>query len=66
MKRQFRGNEKSAFKPKYSITPKIADALMKIAALKEAINNLPITPQLIKTLRETPSSVVFYSQVIDV
>jgi len=53
MKRQFRGNEKSAYKPKYSITPQIADALMKIAALKESINNLPITPQLIKTLRET-------------
>jgi Fic family protein len=53
MERKFRGNEKSAFKPKYSITPKIADALMRIAALKEAINNLPITPQLMKTLRET-------------
>ena len=53
MERNFRGNEKSPFKPKYTITPKIADTLMRIAALKEAINNLPITPQLMKTLRET-------------
>jgi len=58
MKRQNSGNEKadfspSAFKPKYKIAPKIADALMRIAALKETINDLPITPQLMKTLRET-------------
>jgi len=53
MERKPGGAEKNSFKPKYSITPKIADALMRIAALKEAIHNLPITPQLIKTLRET-------------
>jgi Fic family protein len=41
------------FKPNYTITSKIASALMKIEALKEAIKSLPITPRLLKTLRET-------------
>jgi Fic family protein len=41
------------FEPNYTITPKIATALMKIEAVKEVVKSLPITPQLIKTLRET-------------
>lgn len=41
------------YKPTFTITPKITNALMKIEALKESIKNLPITPGVMKTLRET-------------
>ena len=41
------------FKPNFTITPQITKALMKIEALKESIKNLPITPGVMKTLRET-------------
>jgi Fic family protein len=41
------------FKPNFIITPKIAKALMKIEALKETTKMLPITPEVMKTLRET-------------
>jgi Fic family protein len=41
------------FKPVFAITPKIAKALMQIEALKEAIGSLPITPKVMKTLRDT-------------
>ena len=41
------------FKPNFTITPKITNALMKIEALKENIKGLPITPGVMKTLRET-------------
>lgn len=41
------------FKPLYSITPQIASALMRIEAAKQAIVDLPITPQMLTTLRET-------------
>lgn len=41
------------FNPKFTITPQIATALMKIESVKESIQNLPITPHVLKTLRET-------------
>jgi Fic family protein len=41
------------YKPTFTITPKITNALMKIEALKESIKSLPITPGVMKTLRET-------------
>ena len=41
------------FDPVFSITPKIASALMRIEGLKEAVRNLPVTPWVLKTLRET-------------
>jgi Fic family protein len=41
------------FKPKFTITPKIASALMRIEAAKQRIQDLPITPSLLATLRET-------------
>lgn len=41
------------FNPKYTITPKTANALMKIEASKEAIKNLPVTPLLLSKLKET-------------
>ena len=42
-----------AFEPLFTITPQIAKALMQIEALKETIKGLPITPHVLKTLRET-------------
>ena len=41
------------FKPKYEITPDIAKGLMRVEAVKQSITDLPITPRVIKTLRET-------------
>lgn len=41
------------FKPKFTITPGIARALMRIEGLKQAIQDLPITPSVLATLRET-------------
>jgi Fic family protein len=41
------------FKPKYTITPNIAKGLMRIESVKQSIVDLPITPKVLKTLRET-------------
>lgn len=41
------------FEPRFTITPKIAGALMRIEAAKQAIQDLPITPSVLATLRET-------------
>ncbi len=41
------------FKPKYTITPNIANDLMRIESVKQSIVDLPITPKVLKTLRET-------------
>src|SRR5262249_35589972 len=41
------------FQPNFTITPRIADALMRIATVKEAVEHLPITPAVLATLRET-------------
>ncbi len=41
------------FKPKYTITSAIAKGLMRIEAAKQSIADLPITPKVLKTLRET-------------
>jgi Fic family protein len=43
----------NAFTPQFNITSKIANALMRIEAAKQAITYLPITPQVLSTLRET-------------
>lgn len=42
-----------AFRPRYSITPETAKALMAIEASRSAIDRLPISPQLIASLRES-------------
>ena len=42
-----------AFEPKFTITSKVANALMRIEAAKEAVRHLPITPAVLATLRET-------------
>jgi Fic family protein len=44
---------KMPFEPHFTITPRIASALMRIEALKENIKTLPITPGVMKTLRDT-------------
>lgn len=41
------------FNPVYTITPEIANALMRIEAAKQAIVDLPITPAVLISLRET-------------
>lgn len=41
------------FTPKYTITPKIVAALMKIEATKEKVQHLPLTPTTLASLRES-------------
>lgn len=41
------------FSPIFTITPTIAANLMRIEAVKEAIQLLPITPRVLASLRET-------------
>ena len=41
------------FDPKFSITPKLATSLMRIEAARQAVQDLPITPSVLATLRET-------------
>lgn len=41
------------FNPIFTITPKTARALMRIEAVKQTIQDLPITPAVLATLRET-------------
>lgn len=42
-----------AFKPAFTITAKVANALMRIEAAKQAVHYLPITPAVLASLRET-------------
>jgi len=41
------------FQPKFSITPKVANALMRIEAARQAVVDLPMTPKVQARLRET-------------
>lgn len=41
------------FEPKFSITSKVATTLMRIEAARQAVQDLPITPAVLATLRET-------------
>jgi Fic family protein len=41
------------FKPTFSITPKIARSLMRIEAARQAVQDLPITPRELASLRAT-------------
>jgi len=43
----------SRFRPVFSITPAIARGLMRIEAVKQAIETLPITPRVLANLRQT-------------
>lgn len=42
-----------AFKPIFTISPKIANALMRIEAVKQSIQDLPITLSVLTTLRQS-------------
>src|SRR6202795_2308147 len=41
------------FDPKFTITSRVASALMRIEGAKEAISHLPITPSVLETLRQS-------------
>ena len=43
----------TTFKPIFTITPAIAGNLMRIEAVRQAIQSLPITPRVLASLRET-------------
>src|SRR5580704_5894900 len=43
----------SGLHPVFTITPPIATGLMRIEAVKQAIQTLPITPRVLANLRET-------------
>ena len=45
--------KKFNFNPKYTITNSIANNILKIEQLKERIKNLPVTPHLMASLRES-------------
>src|ERR1700679_3064959 len=41
------------FNPRFTITPAVANALMRIEAVRQTIASLPITPRVLARLRET-------------
>ena len=41
------------FSPRYTITPKVANCLMRIEAAKQKVMHLPLTPSVLSSLRET-------------
>src|ERR1700749_3488537 len=45
--------ERDRFNPVFAITPAMASGLMRIEAVRLAIQTLPITPSVLATLRET-------------
>lgn len=54
------------FKPTFTITPQIANALIRIEILREKIINLPITPKVLMSLKESARlSSTHYSTMIE-
>jgi len=54
------------FEPRFSITAKAATSLMRIEAARQAVQDLPITPSVLATLRETARLYsTHYSTVIE-
>src|ERR1039457_1867069 len=45
--------KRPSFNPNFIITPAVASGLMRMEALKQAIQALPITPRVVANLRET-------------
>ncbi len=43
----------SKFSPKYTVTPDLAKALMRVEALRQEVEDLPISPVVLARLRET-------------
>ena len=46
-------DKKNAFVPTFGITPAIAGGLMRIEAVRQSLESLPITPKVLANLRET-------------
>src|SRR5580658_7670667 len=46
-------SKQAEFVPRFGITPAIANNLMRIEAVRQAIQALPITPHVLASLRET-------------
>ena len=42
-----------AFVPRFTITSKLANQLMRIEAARQSVADLPITPAVLASLRET-------------
>lgn len=54
------------YKPNFSITPEITSILMKLEGLRVQINNLPINPHVLASLRESSQlSSIHYSTMIE-
>ena len=54
------------FKPMFSITPSIANILMKIEVIRQEIAHFPITPTILASLRQTARlSSTHYSTMIE-
>jgi Fic family protein len=49
----FLAKKHTGFEPVCTITPAVATGLMRIEAVREAIDSLPITPRVLANLRET-------------
>ena len=52
------------FLPYYTITPKLANDLMRIEAARERVAHLPLTPTVLSSLREiwkTCTTTLFYN-----
>src|ERR1700694_5555028 len=45
--------KRTSFNPTFTITPAVASGLMRIEAVKQVIQTLPITPRVLANLRET-------------
>src|SRR2546423_511528 len=45
--------KRTSFHPTFTITPSMANGLMRIEAVRQAIQILPITPRVLANLRET-------------
>src|SRR6516165_8879832 len=46
-------SKRASFNPIFSITPAVASALMRIEAVKQTVQTLPVTPSVLANLRET-------------
>lgn len=56
----------TSFNPAFAITPAVANGLMRIEAVKQAIQTLPITPRVLANLRETARLFsIHYSTMIE-
>src|ERR1700676_1613591 len=45
--------KRTSFYPTFTITPAVASGLMRIEAVRQAIQTLPVTPRVLANLRET-------------